>query len=127
MQPSLFYLIFCFVYQIGQRFVFCVMSKMVFYVNKQFEIQICSLGITHSNLAVIRVGHGYGKTRGFSKTGSAGTGTVFDFGNPRHTVTHTRGIAGMYGYYYHRVRVIFWCFKSHFSSHFLIVFQCVTP
>jgi hypothetical protein len=45
-----------------------------------------------------RVRHGYGKTRGFSKTGSAGTGTVVDFGTPWHTVYPYRGIAGMHGY-----------------------------
>ena len=44
-----------------------------------------------------RVPHGYGKTRGFSKTGNAGMGTVVDFGIPRHTATRTRGIAGMHG------------------------------
>jgi hypothetical protein len=41
--------------------------------------------------------HGYGKTRGFSKMGSAGTGTVVNFGTLRHTVYPYRGIAGMYG------------------------------
>src|SRR5882762_5496170 len=41
-----------------------------------------------------RVRHGYGKTRGFSKMGSAGTGTVVDFGTPRHTVYPYRGIVG---------------------------------
>ena len=47
--------------------------------------------------ATCRDRHGYGKTRGFSKTGSAGTGTVVDFGTPRHTAYPYRGIAGMYG------------------------------
>ena len=42
-----------------------------------------------------RVRHGYGKTRGFSKMGSAGTGTVVNFGTPWHTVYPYRGIAGM--------------------------------
>jgi hypothetical protein len=36
--------------------------------------------------------HGYGNTRGVSKTGNAGTGTVLHFGIPRHTATRTRGI-----------------------------------
>jgi hypothetical protein len=49
-----------------------------------------------------KVGHGYGKTRGFWVTGVTGTGTGWAFGNPRHTATRTRGIAGMYGYHYHR-------------------------
>jgi hypothetical protein len=45
--------------------------------------------------AVGRVRHRYGKTCGFSKMGSAGTGTVVDFGTPWHTVYPYRGIAGM--------------------------------
>jgi len=44
-----------------------------------------------------RVRHGYGKTRGVSKTGIAGMGTVVDFGTPRHTATRTRGITGIHG------------------------------
>jgi hypothetical protein len=40
-------------------------------------------------IAPARVSHGYGFTRGASKTGTAGTGTVLDLGTPRHTVTHT--------------------------------------
>jgi hypothetical protein len=47
---------------------------------------------------LIRVRHGYGKTRGFSKMGSAGTGTVVDFGTPWHTVYPYCGIAGMHRY-----------------------------
>ena len=62
-----------------------------------------------------RVPHGYGKTRGFSKTGNAGMGTVVDFGIPWHTATRTRGIAGMHGYYYHRVSIIFAVLKVVFS------------
>ena len=73
-----------------------------------------------------KVGHGYGKTRGFRVTGVTGTGTGWAFGNPRHTATRTRGIAGMYGYHYHRVRIIFCCFKSCFYSFFPIIFYCVT-
>ena len=83
-------------------------------------------GIIAQNVGFSRLGHGYGKTRGFSKTGSAGTGTVVDFGTPWHTMTRTHGIAGMHGYHYPMVRVIFCCFKSRFSSYFLIVFHCVT-
>jgi hypothetical protein len=33
-----------------------------------------------------RVWHGYRKTRGVSKTGNAGMGTVCDFGTPQHTM-----------------------------------------
>ena len=36
-----------------------------------------------------RVPHGYGNTRGVSKTGNAGTGTVLDFGTPRTPCTRT--------------------------------------
>ena len=38
---------------------------------------------------VLRVPHGYGNTRGVSKTGNAGTGTVLDFGTPRTPCTRT--------------------------------------
>ncbi|KIM73342.1 hypothetical protein PILCRDRAFT_15311 [Piloderma croceum F 1598] len=41
--------------------------------------------------------HGYGKTRGFSKTGSTGKGTVVDFSTPRHTAYPYCGITGIYG------------------------------
>jgi hypothetical protein len=74
-----------------------------------------------------RVRHGYRKTHGFSKTGSAGTGTVVDFGIPRHTATRTRGIAGTYGYYYHKVSIIFAVLKVVFSNIFsdkFIVSHC---
>jgi len=47
---------------------------------------------------VVRVGHGYGKTRGFGVTGVTGTGTGWAFGNPRHTATRTRGITGIHRY-----------------------------
>ena len=36
-----------------------------------------------------RVLHGYGNTRGVSKTGNTGTGTVLNFGTPRTPRTHT--------------------------------------
>ena len=39
-----------------------------------------------SSKCICRVPHGYGNTRGVSKTGNTGTGTVVDFGTPRHTV-----------------------------------------
>jgi hypothetical protein len=44
---------------------------------------------------MLRVRHRYGKTRGFSKTCSAGTGTVVNFGTPWYTVYPYCGIAGM--------------------------------
>jgi len=47
---------------------------------------------------VPRVLHEYGNTRGVSKTGNTGTGTVLDFNTLRHTVYLYRGIAGMHGY-----------------------------
>ena len=45
-----------------------------------------------------RVRHGYGNTRGVSKTGTAGTGTVVRFNTPQYTAYPYRGIAGMHGY-----------------------------
>ena len=45
-----------------------------------------------------KVGHGYGKTRGFWVTGVTGTGTGLAFGNPRHTVYPYRGVTGFQGY-----------------------------
>ena len=68
--------------------------------------------------------HGYRKTRGFSKMGSAGTGTVVDFGTPRHTTYPYHGIAGMYGYITlgeHHFYFYFFTFFSHFSHFFSIV------
>jgi hypothetical protein len=46
---------------------------------------------------VVRVSHGYGNTRGVSKTGNTGTGTVLDFGTPRHTAYPYRGVTGIHG------------------------------
>ena len=57
----------------------------------------CEHPMEGPGVCVYRVCHGYGKTRGFSKMGSVGTGTVVDFGTPRHTAYPYRGIAGMYG------------------------------
>jgi hypothetical protein len=52
----------------------------------------------HLNMIPIaRDWHGYEKTRGVSKTGSADTGTVVDFGTPRHTTYLCRGITGIHG------------------------------
>ena len=45
----------------------------------------------------IRVAHGYGFTRGASKTGTAGTGTVLDFSTPQYTAYPYRGVAGIHG------------------------------
>ena len=36
-----------------------------------------------------RVPHGYGNTRGVSKTGNTGSGTVLDFATPRIPCTRT--------------------------------------
>ena len=41
--------------------------------------------------------HGLPKTRGFSETGHAGTGTVVHFGTPQHTAYPYRGVAGIHG------------------------------
>ena len=40
-------------------------------------------------LPLPRVPHGYGNTRGVSKTGNTGTGTVLDFGTSRTPCTRT--------------------------------------
>jgi hypothetical protein len=53
---------------------------------------------TATNSNTSRVGHGFGKTRGFGVTGSAGTGTVVNFDTPQHTAYPYRGVAGMHGY-----------------------------
>ena len=45
----------------------------------------------------IRVPHGYGNTRGVSKTGNAGTGTVLDFGTPRIPCTRTAVLRVLHG------------------------------
>ena len=45
-----------------------------------------------------RVYHGLPETRGVSETGHAGSGTVLDFGTPRHTVYPCHGVAGIRGY-----------------------------
>jgi hypothetical protein len=59
--------------------------------------------------------HGYRKTHGFAKTGSAGTGTVVDFGTPRHTAYPHRGIAGISRVHYHLVSIIFFALKLVYS------------
>ena len=45
-----------------------------------------------------RVPHGYGFTRGVSKTGPAGAGTVLNFGIPQHTAYPYHGVTGIHGY-----------------------------
>ena len=45
-----------------------------------------------------RLLHGYGKTRGFWVTGSAGTGTVVYLAYPGQTAYPSRGMPGTYGY-----------------------------
>ena len=44
----------------------------------------------------LRVQHGYGKTCRFSKTGSAGTGMVVNFGKPQYTMYPYHIIMDMY-------------------------------
>ena len=48
--------------------------------------------------ATFRVRHRYKNTRGVSKTGTAGTGTVVHFNTPQYTTYPYRGIAGMHWY-----------------------------
>jgi hypothetical protein len=57
-----------------------------------------ALNLTTS-ISVSRVPHGYGFSRGASKTGTAGTGTVLDFGTLRHTAYPYRGVTGIHGFY----------------------------
>ena len=49
------------------------------------------------NINVHRVCHGYGNTRGVSKTGTAGTGTVVNLGTPQYTAYPYRGVTGIHG------------------------------
>ena len=44
-----------------------------------------------------RVPHGYGNTRGVSKMGNMGSGTVSDFGIPRILCTHTAVLRVFHG------------------------------
>jgi hypothetical protein len=66
---------------------------------------VCNISINH-NLSGGKVGQGYGKTCGFSTTGSVGISTLVDFGILWHTANYTNGIAGMHRYYYYRVSVV---------------------
>ena len=68
-----------------------------------------------SPVATCRDCHGYAKTRGFEVTGFAGTGTVVDFGTPRHTAYPYHGIAGIPRVYYNKVNIIFIVLKLVFS------------
>jgi hypothetical protein len=68
--------------------------------------------------------HGYTKTCGFEVTGFAGTGTVVDFGTPRHTAYLYRSIAGIPGVYYNKVSIIFIVLKLVFSHIKFIVSHC---
>ena len=64
---------------------------------KKLDLGVTRHGTNSSGIQVFRVRHGYGKTRGFSKTGSVGMGMVVDFGTPWHTAYPYHGIVGMYG------------------------------
>ena len=46
----------------------------------------------------VRVLHRYGNTRGVSKTGTAGTSTVVNFGTLQYTAYLYHGVTGMHGY-----------------------------
>jgi len=57
-----------------------------------------SASVARFNVTITnRAAHGYGFTRGASKTGTAGTGTVLYFGTPQHTAYPYRGVAGIHG------------------------------
>ena len=50
------------------------------------------------NNQVGRVSHWYRNTHGVSKTGTAGTGTVVNFGTLQYTAYPYHGVMGMHGY-----------------------------
>ena len=54
--------------------------------NVYFHYWVVSHSSVSFYLALIRVSHGYGFTRGASKMGVTGTGTVLIFGTPWHTM-----------------------------------------
>jgi hypothetical protein len=56
-------------------------------------------------MRMARVYHGLPETCGVSKTGHVGTGTVLDFGTPRHTVYPCRSVAGIHGYISKVIRI----------------------
>ena len=65
---------------------------------------IVSLPLTVSNQIATEMSsfgsrdvHGYRFTRGASKTGTAGTGTVLGFSTPQHTVYPYCGVTGIHG------------------------------
>ena len=58
--------------------------------------------------------------------GTAGTGTVVDFGTPRHTAYPYRGIAGMYGYIIVEWKSFLLIFFHSFFPIFPIVSRCDT-
>ena len=55
-------------------------------------------GVATKVAVAARVPHGYGNTRGVSKTGNTGTGTVVDFGTPRHTAYPYLRLRVFHGY-----------------------------
>jgi hypothetical protein len=55
------------------------------------------VAIPHTYIPVTRVLHGYGNTRGVSKTGNTGSGTVSDFGTPRTPRTRTAVLRVFHG------------------------------
>ena len=66
--------------------------------------------------SIFRVCHGYNNTRSDRVTGSMGTGTVLDFDTPRHTVTHTSGIAGTHRYFITGWQHFYWFFLTVFLT-----------
>jgi hypothetical protein len=67
--------------------------------NYHLKIMTQPSNTNNNTNPIPRVPHGYGFTRGASKTGTAGTGTVLDFGTPRHTAYPYRGVTGIHGFY----------------------------
>ena len=69
---------------------------------------------------------GHGFTRGIGVTGDTGAGAVWDITTPRHTATHTRGVAGFHRYV-HLFGVLHCPYNFHQFFSFLFEFErCVT-
>ena len=85
-----------------EKYLFCLLFLTYYFTNSITYLTNAEAFKIHTTgslppMSIGRVWHGYGKTRGFSQMGSAGTGTVVDFCTPWHTTYPYRGIMGMHG------------------------------
>ena len=93
----------------------CEICGVHFEGHLELQMHLCGLHLeskmvwnlsgVHQESPESRVPHGYGNTHGVSKMGSAGMGTVVDFGKPQYTATRTRGITGIHGLNLHQRQV----------------------